>query len=208
VSEYSLLSGQVGGMLGSRIIFVGGLPGSAKSTTADYVASQLEQRGIPCHLLCEREIDHPLNVGGDLHPSGSTTGARMFAEYSVRSFVEESLARGSAFVTEAMGSERVTVLDSYPFQNSVRVLLQRSGPRPRCSAPPRQPISRSPSRKASRKWRFAESAPASMNPTRGTALICCAAASGATSAPASEVSRKRRRSSHRLVALVRPQMPG
>ena len=106
------------------MIFVDGLPGSGKSTTAEYVAGELEQRGIPCRLLREREADHPLNVGGDLHPSGRTTGARLFAAYSVRSFVEESRARWSVFVAEAMGSDRVNVLDSYPFQNSVRVLLQ------------------------------------------------------------------------------------
>jgi hypothetical protein len=117
-------SGQVRRMLGTRVVFVDGLPGSGKSMTAEYIATELEQRGIPCRLLRERETNHPLNVGGDLHPSGSTTGARMFAEYSVGSFVEESLARWNAFVTQAMNSERVNVLDSYPFQNSLRVLLQ------------------------------------------------------------------------------------
>ena len=106
------------------MIFVDGLPGSGKSTTAEYVAGELEQRGIPCRLLRERETDHPLNVGGDLHPSGHTTGARMFATYTVGSFVEESLDRWNAFVAEAMRSEHVNILDSYPFQNSVRVLLQ------------------------------------------------------------------------------------
>lgn len=111
-------------MLGTRIVFVDGLPGAGKSTTAEYVAGELEQRGIPCRLFPERETDHPLNVGGDLHPSGSTTGAQMFATYSVRSFIEESVARWNAFVAEARGSERVNVLDSYPFQNSVRVLSQ------------------------------------------------------------------------------------
>jgi hypothetical protein len=100
------------------------LPGSGKSTTAEYVVSELEQRGVPCRLLRERETDHPLNVGGDLHPSGSTTGARIFAAYTIGSFVEESLARWDAFVAEAIGSARVNILDSYPFQNSVRVLLQ------------------------------------------------------------------------------------
>jgi predicted kinase len=107
-----------------KVIFVDGLPGSGKSTTAEYVAGVLERRGIPCRLLREREADHPLNVGGDFHPSGSTTGARMFAAYTVRSFIEESLARWTAFVARAMGSGHVSVLDSYPFQNSVRVLLQ------------------------------------------------------------------------------------
>jgi len=111
-------------MLGTRIIFVDGLPGSGKSTTAQYVAGALEQRGIRYRLLREREPDHPLNVGTDLHPSGSTTGARMFAAYTIGSFVEESLARWNAFVAEAKGSELVNVLDSHPFQNSVRVLSQ------------------------------------------------------------------------------------
>jgi len=111
-------------MLGTRMIFVDGLPGSGKSMTAEYVASELEQHKIPCRLLRERETHHPLNVGGDLHPSGRTTGARMFATYTVGSFVEESLTRWKAFVTEAMHSERVNILDSYPFQNSVRILLQ------------------------------------------------------------------------------------
>ena len=111
-------------MLGTRMIFVDGLPGSGKSATAEYVARELERRGIPCRLLRERQTGHPLNVGGDLHPSGNTTGARMFATYTIGSFVEESLARWNAFVAEAMDSERINVLDSYPFQNSVRVLLQ------------------------------------------------------------------------------------
>jgi hypothetical protein len=106
------------------MIFVDGLPGSGKSTTAEYVARQLEQHGIPCRLLGERETDHPLNVGGDLRPSGSTTGRRMFAACTVASFIAESLARWDAFVAEAMDSDRVNVLDSYPFQNSVRVLSQ------------------------------------------------------------------------------------
>src|SRR6266849_3998050 len=69
----------MGSKLGTRLIFVDGLPGSGKSTMAEYVAGELEQRGIPCRLLREREPDHPLNVGRDLHPSGSTTGAQMFA---------------------------------------------------------------------------------------------------------------------------------
>jgi Adenylylsulphate kinase len=108
----------------TRMIMVDGLPGSGKSTIAEYVTRELEQRGIPCRLLREREPDHPLNVGGEWHPSGRTTGVRMFAAYTVGSFVEESLARWNAFAAEVMGSERVNILDSYPFQNSVRVLLQ------------------------------------------------------------------------------------
>ena len=108
----------------TRLVFVDGLPGSGKSMTAAYVARELEQRGIRCRLFREHEPDHLLNVGGDRHPSGRTTGARMFAAYTIGSFVEESLARWHAFVDDVMNSEHVAVLDSYPFQNSIRVLLQ------------------------------------------------------------------------------------
>jgi hypothetical protein len=111
-------------MPGTRIIFVDGLPGAGKSTTADYIARELEQRRIPYRLLREREADHPLNVGGGLHPSGDVTGTRLFATYTVRAFIEESRARWSAFVAEARSGHHVNVLDSYPFQNSVRVLSQ------------------------------------------------------------------------------------
>src|SRR5215467_3355239 len=111
-------------MLGTKLIFVDGLPGSGKSTITEHVAGELERRGIPCRLLRERETDHPLNVGGDLHPSVSTTGARLFETYTVAAFVEESLARWNALVAQAMGSGQVTILDGYPFQNSVRVLWQ------------------------------------------------------------------------------------
>lgn len=120
----SLRRAEIDEMLRTHLIFVDGLPGSGKSTTAEYVASELNRHGISCRLLRERETDHPLNVGGDLHPSGSTTGAQLFEAYSVGSFIDESLARWNAFVAEALSSERVNILDSYPFQNSVRVLFQ------------------------------------------------------------------------------------
>ena len=111
-------------MVPTKLVFVDGLPGSGKSMTAEYVAHELEQRGISCRLLRERELEHPLNVGGDLHPSGSTNGVRMFATYTAGAFVAESVGRWNAFVGEATASGRVTILDSYPFQNSVRVLWQ------------------------------------------------------------------------------------
>ena len=81
------------------MIFVDGLPGSGKSMTAEYVAGELEQHKIPNRLLRERETHHPLNVGGDLHPSGRTTGAQMFATYTVGSFVEDSLTRWKSVPT-------------------------------------------------------------------------------------------------------------
>jgi len=47
------------------MIFADGLPGSGKSTTAAYVAGELEQR--ESHAGYSVSADR-LNVGGDLHP--------------------------------------------------------------------------------------------------------------------------------------------
>ena len=111
-------------MFATRLIFVEGLPGSGKSTTAEHVASELRRHDVVHRLFRETEPSHPLNVGAELHPSGSTSGAQMFATYRITSFIEESAARWDAFVAEALLAARVNVLDSYPFQNSVRVLYQ------------------------------------------------------------------------------------
>lgn len=111
-------------MFATRLIFVEGLPGSGKSTTAGYVASELQRLDIAHRLLREREPRHPLNVGGEIHPTGSTSGAQMFETYSITSFIEESVSRWNVFVAEALLAARVNVLDSYPFQNSVRILYQ------------------------------------------------------------------------------------
>jgi thymidylate kinase len=41
----------------TRLILVDGVPRSGKSTIAEHVTRELEQRGIPCRLLREREPD-------------------------------------------------------------------------------------------------------------------------------------------------------
>ena len=111
-------------MRDTKLIFVEGLPGSGKTTTASWLASRLQSERLLVNLLLEHQPEHPLNVGGTLHPSGSTTGEAFFQRYTSASFVHESLQRWHAFVRDAVQTVALSVLDSYPFQNSVRVLLQ------------------------------------------------------------------------------------
>jgi hypothetical protein len=111
-------------MRDTRLIFVEGLPGSGKTTTASWLASRLRSECLMVNLFLERQPEHPLNVGGPLHPSGSTTGAAFFQRYTPASFVQESLQRWQVFARAASQAEAISVLDSYPFQNTVRVLLQ------------------------------------------------------------------------------------
>jgi hypothetical protein len=108
----------------TRLIFVEGLPGSGKTTTASWLASRLQAERLRVNLFLEHPPEHPLNVGGHLHPSGDTTGEAFFLRYTAARFVHESLQRWHAFVRAALQAEAISVLDSYPFQNTVRVLLQ------------------------------------------------------------------------------------
>lgn len=111
-------------MRDTRLIFVEGLPGSGKSTTAEFITAEFAARGVPVRLLHEREPDHPLNVGGDIHPSGDVTGAELFARHDAQAFMGLSLSYWHDFVSAANGADVVYILDSHPYQNCLRVLLQ------------------------------------------------------------------------------------
>jgi Adenylylsulphate kinase len=108
----------------TKLILIDGLPGSGKTTTARFLTDTLARRGVAVRCLLETELDHPLNVGGSLHPAGRTTGAELFARYTARSYTDESLRRWQAFVATAERGNTVQVTESYPYQNAVRILLQ------------------------------------------------------------------------------------
>jgi hypothetical protein len=111
-------------MRATKLICVEGLPGLGKTTTASWLAARLRTEGATVNLLMETQPDHPLNVGGDLFPAGDTAGEAFFQHYTPASFIEESLEKWEAFVRMTLEADVLTVLDSYPFQNSVRILLQ------------------------------------------------------------------------------------
>ncbi len=111
-------------MRDTKLILVEGLPGSGKSTTTTYLAELLRQGGATVAAYLEKQPGHPLNVGGELHPSGRTIGDEFFRRYTIESFIDESVRRWQAMVSDAEQEATVNILDSYPYQNSVRVLLQ------------------------------------------------------------------------------------
>jgi predicted kinase len=114
----------------SRLIFVEGLPGSGKSTTARVLVDRLREAGLAAELIAEVQAGHPLNVGGELHPAGRTTGEELFQRYTVEAYIAESLQRWRAFVEASETRPVVHVVDSYPYQNAARVLLQLDSPTP------------------------------------------------------------------------------
>ena len=111
-------------MRDTQLIMVEGLPGLGKTTTASWLAARLRAEHLPVRLYLESQPEHPINVGGDLHPAGDVTGETYFQRYRPASFIQESLQRWQAFVDDAMQTDAISVLDSYPFQNSIRILLQ------------------------------------------------------------------------------------
>jgi len=115
-------------MRDTQLIFVEGLPGLGKTTTASWLAARLRAERLPANLYLESQPGHPINVGGDLHPAGDVTGEIYFQRYGPASFIQESLARWQAFVDDAVRGDAISVLDSYPFQNSARILLQMDAP--------------------------------------------------------------------------------
>jgi len=111
-------------MLDTKLIYIEGLPGSGKSTAASWLAKRLQSADREASLFLEHQPGHPLNVGGDNHPAGDTPGDVFFQHYNPENFIQESLERWQRFLGAAIQEDTIHILDSYPYQNSVRVLLQ------------------------------------------------------------------------------------
>jgi hypothetical protein len=104
-------------MASARVLFIDGLPGSGKSTTA----IQVGRRFSWSRVWLESAADHPLLVG-----SPDDKGAafpKIHELYSVESFATMALDRLNAFLKTAEDST-LYVFESQPIQSTVRVLLQ------------------------------------------------------------------------------------
>jgi hypothetical protein len=78
-----------------RLVLVEGLPGSGKSTTAKTLVARLRQKQLAAVLYPEVDADHPLNVGGALHPAGATTGEELFRRYTVEAYIARAWTAGA-----------------------------------------------------------------------------------------------------------------
>ena len=111
-------------MRNTKLVFIDGLPGLGKTTTTYALHSRLRTEGVKAKMYEEHASRHPLNAGGRFHPAGNTPGDQFFKRYTSEKYTHESLNRWQKYIHSAVKSSSITVLDSYPFQNSVRVLLQ------------------------------------------------------------------------------------
>lgn len=109
-------------MKDTRFIFVEGIMGSGKSTTAWFLTEQLQRNGIAARFLAEgptiEEPEHPLRVATDFpHPNG------IWLDLTVGEFVEKSLQKWHNFVQAALQGSVVTVCDGLLFHGNMTDLL-------------------------------------------------------------------------------------
>lgn len=100
-------------MRDTRVIFVEGIPGSGKSTAAQFLTYQMQRQGIPAVWWYEEIRGHPLFVFDDL-PSLDETVDKLFSGRHGE-VVDAALARWREFAERQADSPGVTVFDSCLF---------------------------------------------------------------------------------------------
>jgi deoxyadenosine/deoxycytidine kinase len=106
----------------TRFIFVEGIMGSGKSTTAWFLTEQLQQNGIAARFLAEgptfEEPEHPLRIAPMFpHPNA------IWLDLTVEEFVETSLQKWRDFVQAARQGSRVIVCDGLLFHGNMTDLF-------------------------------------------------------------------------------------
>lgn len=114
-------------MRNTRFIFVEGIMGSGKSTTAWFLTEQLQRHGIAARFLLEgptaEEPEHPLRVATELpHPNA------VWLDVTVEEYIELSLQKWRIFAREAQEVETVTACDGLLFHGNMTDLMLMNAP--------------------------------------------------------------------------------
>jgi hypothetical protein len=115
-------------MRNTRFIFVEGIMGSGKTTTAWFLTEHIRLYGVAARFMLEGptrdEPEHPLRVATDLpHPNG------IWLDVTIDEFIERSLRKWRNFVLAAQQSAAVTVCDGLLFHGNITdLLLMNAGP--------------------------------------------------------------------------------
>ena len=109
-------------MQNTRFIFVEGIMGAGKSTTAWFLCGQLQQYGIASRFMLEGPTidnpEHPLRVATELpHPNAS------WLDVTFEEFIERSLQKWRSFLRDTRQSAVVTVCDGLLFHGNMTDLL-------------------------------------------------------------------------------------
>jgi hypothetical protein len=95
-----------------RLILVEGIPGSGKSSVAEWICQDLTARGVEVHY-------HP-----ELPRERSVLDGPIMATARTAGYADRCVARWCDFVADAMEDESVRVVEGCFFQSAVRFLLE------------------------------------------------------------------------------------
>lgn len=114
-------------MRNTRFIFVEGIMGSGKSTTAWFLTEQIQRQGIAARFLLEgptvQEPEHPLRVATSLpHPNG------VWLDVTVEEYIKLSLRKWRKFAQEARQNEVVIACDGLLFHGNMTDLMLMNAP--------------------------------------------------------------------------------
>ena len=107
----------------TKLIFVEGLPGSGKSTTAQFIWMQLQKHGVKCRWYYEEENPHPVA----LFDSSSV-------DKTATAMIPGALSRWKSFVLQAVHSDEIIIVESHLFQDNIFSLLEKDLDRPKILA--------------------------------------------------------------------------
>ena len=96
-------------MINTKLILVDGITGSGKSTTAHFIARQMEKNGIKVKWYYEVEKDHPLlEIDKNKDESDEDHSKRVLVEYPQK-WID--------FVNKIKNDDYTYIVESYLFQD-------------------------------------------------------------------------------------------
>lgn len=98
-------------MINTKLIFVDGMSGSGKSTTAHYIARQIEKNGHKVRWFYEDEDDHPL---AEMEQNKDESDAD-FAQRILKDYPQKWID----FVNKVKDDDCIYILESFLFQNII-----------------------------------------------------------------------------------------
>lgn len=106
----------------TRFVFVEGMIGAGKTTTAVFLTAQLQHRQLPARFLPEGQTiglaEHPLRMAAALvHPRAP------WRDLTIDEYVDQSLAKWVRFADQASQSAGVTICDGLLFHGNLTDLL-------------------------------------------------------------------------------------
>lgn len=105
-------------MLNTKLIFIDGITGSGKSTTAQFVATQLKRNDVKVKWYHEEETDHPLDYEEDVEVFGSQAEMEKFLRIVPKIWRQ--------FAKQVSQSDQVHIIESFLLQDTVRLLFQNN----------------------------------------------------------------------------------